>query len=350
MSLISCSGCGGQHSRPGGTYCKYLRAGKFKESEKLNMAAGGGVRGTNPISINWSTIVPPDELSSIPGRDDSSYLGFCEKIISELNAKVEESKENSKVLTAEATIIDLMSQLHITDSGAGHSPSPGDSRRSGADLSRHFSMDAMSTHRPSVLRQVVEVDDCKEYKSKLRPESHLIPAKTYEQMNYRDLVLGMAGVRSHLVHNNRPVIGYDSHCLFIKRKSATFLYSNIASILYDRFVSDRVLSGEYIDFPSSCSDAALEFYCDSYRRDGMASHGGGGGQPGHGQRSGGKPWSGYPYPYCYFWNEMPQCAKKNCTLKHECGFCQTIEHKSKDCVKSSWKKQPSSDTLTPANR
>lgn len=74
------------------------------------MAAGRSKRGTNLISIDWSTIVSPDELSTIPSREDHSYLGFCEKIISELTAKVAQSKEDSKELNAEAAIVDLMSQ------------------------------------------------------------------------------------------------------------------------------------------------------------------------------------------------------------------------------------------------
>lgn len=150
-------------------------------------------------------------------------------------------------------------------------------------------------------------------------------------MNYRELVLGMDGVHAHLLANNRCVSGYEAHALFVKRKSVTFLYSNMASILYDRYVSDRVISGEYLDYPSSCPDASLEFFCDSYRRDvqkpsGVSNFGGGN-----------KPWSGYPFPFCYFHNEGQGCYKKKCTLRHECGYCQVGDHKSKECAKSLWK-------------
>lgn len=72
-------------------------------------------------------------------------------------------------------------------------------------------------------------------------------------MNYRELVLGMAGVHAHLLQNGRPVYGYEQHCLFKKRKSAPFLYSNLASSSYDRYVTDKVISGEFWDFPSSWS-------------------------------------------------------------------------------------------------
>lgn len=305
------------------------------------------------LHIQWSSIIPPDELTNIPTRDAPEYLGFCEKIISELTAKVESTKANDKVTSAENTIVDLMAELHISDS-KHHASGKGVRRPSGSvfggDLTtnpiRSPGHDLSFTHHPPFLCQVIEESDGKEYISKLRPESHLVPSKTYEQMNYRDLVLGMAGVRSHLVFNYRLVMGYDSHCLFVKRKSTTFLYTNMASILYDRFVTDRVISGEYADFPSSCSDASLEFYCDSCRRENGA-HSVGGGQPSQSPGTGKKPWSGYPYPYCFFGNEMQMCSKRNCGLKHECGYCHVSEHKSKDCQHSTWKKSTSSDHVSP---
>lgn len=121
--------------------------------------------------------------------------------------------------------------------------------------------------------------------------------------------------------------------MFIKRKAASFLYTNTANVRYDRFVTDRVISGEYPDYPSACAEGSLEYFCDSYRREHHVVHG-----AVSGSRGNSKPWSGYPYPYCFFWNEMPSCSKKSCNLKHECGYCFTSDHKSKDCSKSLWKK------------
>lgn len=181
-------------------------------------------------------------------------------------------------------------------------------------------------------RNVCEPTDSKEYISMLHPENHLPIVKSYETMTYRDLVLGMAGIHSHLVHAGRPTAGFDAHCLFIKRKAASFLYTNLANILYNRFVTNKVISGEYVDFPSSCGDAMLEFYCDSYRVEHGVnnSHNSG--------KSPAKPWSGYPYPFCFFWNERSTCCKRNCSLRHECGYCHTSEHKSQNCSKSNWQK------------
>lgn len=167
----------------------------------------------------------------------------------------------------------------------------------------------------------------------------LVPVKSYELMNYRELVLGMAGVHAHLLQCGRPVYGYEQHCLFVKRKSASFLYSNLASTLYDRYVTDKVLSGEFCDYPSSCSDAALEYFCDTYRRENQVAYSG---QNANASMSS-KPWSGYPYPYCFFFNECNGCLKKSCALNHECGYCHTPDHRSKECSKSQWKKRPSAD-------
>lgn len=139
-------------------------------------------------------------------------------------------------------------------------------------------------------------------------------------MNYRDLVLGMASVHNHLLMNGRPVDGYEAHCLFVKRKSASFLYTNQASILYDWVVTDKVLSGEFKDFPSSCADASLEYFCDSYRRESPSTHSPPSNQ---GVSKGLKPWSRFPYPFCFFYNEGKGCYKKTCNLKHECPYCHS---------------------------
>lgn len=92
-----------------------------------------------------------------------------------------------------------------------------------------------------------------------------------------------------------------------------------------------MLSGEYLDYPSSCPDASLEFFCDSYRRENSQK------TPGVSNKSSIKPWSGYPFPFCYFYNEAQGCYKKQCSLRHECRYCQVGDHKSKECLKTLWK-------------
>lgn len=126
------------------------------------------------------------------------------------------------------------------------------------------------------------------------------------------------------------IIRYELHTLFILQKSVSFLYTNSASVLYEKSITDKVLSGEFLDYPSSCSDLALEYFCDMYRKHESLS-------PGNGKNQQ-KPWSGYPYPYCYFYNEGTGCHKKSCSLRHECRFCHVADHRSKDCTKSTWKK------------
>lgn len=102
-------------------------------------------------------------------------------------------------------------------------------------------------------------------------------------------------------------------------------------------MTDRVISGEFSDYPSSCSDASLEFFCDTYRRENPTV-------PVSNQKSSHKPWSGYPYPYWFFFNECNACVKRSCSLKHECGYCHTPDHQSKDCSKNQWKKPALSDS------
>lgn len=262
------------------------------------------------------------------------YLGLCEKTITELKQKLEDKKDLEKVCAAEDEITSLMNQLSVrpkTSHFSGPSPphsgiphSPGKLRADGTPWTHHDASGAFFD------RLVVEHGDSKDYLGKMRPESHLVPPKHYEAMNFRELLLGMAHVHQHLIQNGRPTHGYELHTMFILRKSVSFLYSNLASVLYEKYVTDKVLSGEFLDYPSSCSDAAREFFCDTYRRQESSSPTGG--------KNHQKPWSGYPYPYCYFYNEGAGCHKKACTLRHECGFCHVSDHRSKECSKSSWKK------------
>lgn len=222
-----------------------------------------------------------------------------------------------------------------------------DSRGTSGVLLPDSSPDHTSPLFSSSFRTVVEASDSKEYLCKLRAESQLTPQKSYESMNYRDLVLGMAGVHNHLLLHGRPVDGYESHCLFVKRKSASFLYTNQASILYDRYVTDKILAGEFKDFPSSCSDACLEYFCDSYRRESHQFHISPSSPNG---AKGAKPWSGFPYPFCWFFNEGTGCHKKVCHLKHECPYCHSSEHGSKDCAQSTWKKPRHDNTQGPEKK
>lgn len=64
---------------------------------------------------------------------------------------------------------------------------------------------------------------------------------------------------------SRSVVGYEANCHFVRRKSVSFLYSNLACVLFDRYVTDRVINGEFLDYPLACADASLEFFSDTYR-------------------------------------------------------------------------------------
>lgn len=300
---IHCTGCGGFHPRPGGSLCKNLAFTRSGRGEGSLIGATGtdtNSKMATIASLNWSAILPAEEMKTIPDRSSADYMAFCEKVISELQEKVEASEEESKILSAERKITELMSQLHVSDSTRSRHLSRRDSRGGSGVLLPDSTPDHPSHFFDGPFRTIVEPTDFKEYLCKLRVESHLTPKKSFESMNYRDLVLGMAGVHNHLLINGRPVDGYETHCLFVKRKSASFLYTNQASILYDRFVTDKILAGEFKDFPSSCSDASLEYFCDSYRRESFQVHSSPSQQSGN---KGGKPWSGFPYPFCYFYNE-----------------------------------------------
>lgn len=115
---------------------------------------------------------------------------------------------------------------------------------------------AGATGSSPMYKYVVEATDSKEYLSRLYPGAHLPSVSSYEKMNYRDLVLGMVGVHSHLVYWGQPTRGYEAHCEFVKRKATSFLYTNMANVLYDRMVTENVIAGVYEDYPSSCGDAS----------------------------------------------------------------------------------------------
>lgn len=147
---------------------------------------------------------------------------------------------------AEDKITSLMSQLSVRPksrypsgihpaglpmSQAGVPRSPG----SGGDSYAQWSNQDIGA---VFIRSVVEQGDSKEYLGKLCPEAHLIPSKHYESINFREVLLGMSGVHQHLVNNSRPTQGYELHTQFILRKSVSFLYTNSASVLYEKYVKD----------------------------------------------------------------------------------------------------------------
>lgn len=157
-------------------------------------------------------------------------------------------------------------------------------------------------------------------------------------MNYRELVLGMAGVHSHLLQHGRPVYGYEQH--FIPKTQSSLLSIHKLSEYTVWSVCDRQgVVGRVLRLPIilqwRCTGVFLWHLSDL----GTFTHGSGG-------KTSGKPWSGYPYPYCYFFNECNSCVKKSCGLKHECGYCHTPDPCSKECSKSLWKKPTSGDTAT----
>lgn len=306
MSLINCTGCGGYHQRPGGSRCRNLHFTR-------NMDSGGQAQASNvgfdtgyatgvafPDSkVAWATILSPGELAAMPLREDPEYLSLCEDVIANLTKKLNKANEREKVARAEDQISGLMAQLDIGGGSQRRRSSPLPASASKQDIPSSpavrptpsrgsnvpptfvtsgvpdepiLSMNPLLGHG-HFSRPIVDEHDSKEYLSKLRIENHLVPVKSYELVNYRELMLGMDGVHSHLINNGRSVIGYEAHCHFIRRKSVSFLYSNLACVLYDRYVTDRIVNGELLDYPSACADASLEFFSDSYRRENVQKTG-----------------------------------------------------------------------------
>lgn len=187
MANINCTGCGKQHPRPGGSLCKHLKFNKEPGGSQDSGAAASPISG-----VDWSAILSTDELKNVPDRSDPSYLGLCEKTISELKQKLEEKNDLEKVRAAEDKISSLMAQLSVK---------PKTRQNSGAQPS-HIAIPRSPGHSPPMLgesgsqwdnqdlgaaiftRSVVEQGDSKEYLGKLRPESHLVPSKHYEAMNF----------------------------------------------------------------------------------------------------------------------------------------------------------------------
>lgn len=245
---INCSGCGGYHPRPGGSRCKFSAKKPMISLEYDSVVDSDDEVVANPSSqVAWSALLLKSELESLPDRTDPAYMDLCERTISDLSKQVEAMSNTQKVEKAESVIANLMSKLKLgpvdsSGDGAGDGPrdkaaardkSMGTPSRGRGDL---WNGDMQRGASPNIgfssgLKNVVEPDDNKEYLRKLRPESHLVPIKNHESMNYRELVLGMVGVHAHLLQHGRPVYGYEQHCLFVKRKSVSFLYSNLAGDL-----------------------------------------------------------------------------------------------------------------------
>lgn len=217
---INCTGCGGVHPRLGGSLCRNLAFRKntgHYEAKSMGATAADTNSKMAASGVNRAAILPADELATMPDRTSDEYMAFCEKVIGELSHKVEASEEESKVLAAENKICELMSQLHMSESSRERKLSRRDSRAGSGLLLPDVSPDPHS----HLFRTVVVPTDSKDYLSKLRAEAHLTPLKNYEAMNYRDLVLGMAGVHNHLLFHGHPVDGYEAHCLFENQRHSS---------------------------------------------------------------------------------------------------------------------------------
>lgn len=166
---INCTGCGGIHPLPGGSLCKNLLFSQYPGRKEDNtqgaMATDTNSKMATATGINWAAILSSDELSTIPDRSSDDYMAFCEKMISELTQKVEASREESKILSAEQKICELMSQLHVSESSRERKLSHRDSL--GGVVLPDTSPEQPSQLFSGQFRNVVEPSDSKEYLCKL---------------------------------------------------------------------------------------------------------------------------------------------------------------------------------------
>lgn len=90
--------------------CKQL---KFGKNLGITPQQVTGATASPSSGLDWSSILSPEELKDIPDRSDPSYLGLCEKTISELKQQLEQKNDLEKVRAAEDQISILMAQLQV---------------------------------------------------------------------------------------------------------------------------------------------------------------------------------------------------------------------------------------------
>ena len=125
------------------------------------------------------------------------------------------------------------------------------------------------------------------------------------------------------------LVNYLAHMNFISTKSALNLYATDAMIKYEAAVTDRGISGQYIDWASGDPECiALHLGADaSYA---VRQGGGRWSRQSSGFLGPSRDYSDWPKEVCWLFNNT-SCYFPRCKKAHICGKCKKTGHPMKDC-------------------
>ena len=279
-------------------------------------------------------------MADVPDHDSPLYAAYLAEKIEEEESRLKQLQEKCRVTSMEEQLASLRLQTSALDkktlSARGHD---GDSDSDTGVASQLLSAVNRGTdgsshaHRPASARpspfSPQRPKEEKEVLSKLQALAHL-PDKAIEKITYRDFICAMTKVLKTLTELCIDPCQYAAHMCFITSKAALNLYATDALIKYEAGVTERVISGQYLDWVAADPECvALHLGADAtYAVRQGGSRWGRQAQPaGFSQ---GRDFSDWPKEVCWLFNNT-SCYFPRCKKAHICYKCKKTGHTMRDC-------------------
>ena len=287
----------------------------------------------------------------IPDRDSDEYEPYLAKKIEEEEERLKQLKDKTRISEMESQLAGLRLQTAeldrhrevLTWPGSARGAKPSDTGVASALLAASKPPEpgsplgasaglfgaSRSAFQPAIQRSREE----REMLSKLRAISHLPEVKAVEKITYRDYISAMIKVAQLVCELGIDATNYIAHMSFISGKAALNLYATDAMIKYEAAVTDRVISGQYIDWVAADPECvALHLGADATYA--VRQGGGRWSRPGSGfSGSGRADFSEWPKDICWLFNNT-SCYFPKCRKSHICCKCRKSGHPMKECKSS----------------
>ena len=250
--FINCSACRGCHTGRGGKFCAF-------------------------VSPGGSVIKSPDSKmasADIPDSDDPRYESYLADRIAEEEDRLTMLKDKCRLtameqqlasLRLQTTELSVKSDLHMDpepDTGVASQLLSAVTRgAAGGSVSYPRSPRTPTTRSPFTPQCPKEE---KEFLSKLQALSYMPEPKPVEKITYRDFICAMTKVLKTLTDLEIDPSRYAAHMSCIASKAALNLYATDALIKYEAAVTEKVITGHYIDWVAAAPECvALHLGADA---------------------------------------------------------------------------------------
>lgn len=288
-----CNGCGHEHVRPWGSYCKYLKRAvekckelhvselDFKYHIDLDTMAADtahALEDTKAVFKPVGTTDPTGDSSTIDQATVDKLLDITKQQRSQIDDLIQQFKNFSthNMVSPPASAGAHKSGSEVNRPGLSPAPlrpsvpdpystTPATTLGHGQSVPDHtadvpHASDLVVGPLTAALSKLSDmIDPSTAIKSKgilLRPEYYVqhkangvaIRNLDHSKMNFRDLCYGMDCILVHLLKTGGDAINYASHKLFVSTQAKSGRFVDRALVDYDRHVMDKFIEGESSSF------------------------------------------------------------------------------------------------------